>query len=72
VPRGVPHTFRVVGDGPARVLGIGLPGVIESLFREIGRPAEGPGLPPSAAVDVAAVAAAAARAGTTFIGPPLA
>ena len=50
LPRGVAHTFRVVGDAPARLLTFGLPGGMEGFFRDAGRSADGPGLPPVAPV----------------------
>lgn len=72
LPRGIAHTFHVVGDRPVRMLSIGVPGGLESFFREAGRPAEGTGLPPEAPVDVAALQAIAARHNLEFVGPPLA
>jgi hypothetical protein len=71
LPRGVAHTFRVLGETPARVLGIAVPGGIEGFFRDVGRPAEGPGLPPAGPIDMAALAQAASRHGNEFVGPPL-
>ena len=64
-------TFKATGDTPARVLAIAVPGGIEDFFREVGSPAEGPGLPPPAPVDIAALAQAAARHGNEFVGLPL-
>ncbi len=71
LPSGIAHTFRVIGDGPARVLGIAVPGGIEGFFRELARPAETPGLPPQGPIDHAALQQAAARHGNEFVGPPL-
>jgi len=50
VPRGVPHTFRVLGERPARWLGIFSPGRYVGLVEELGplMPVNGP--PDSAAV----------------------
>jgi len=44
IPRGVPHTFRVVGERPARWLGLFAPGRYVRLLEELGRvlPAHGP------------------------------
>lgn len=44
VPRGVAHTFRVVGDGPARWIGIFSPGRYVGLIEELGQvlPEAGP------------------------------
>lgn len=45
VPRDVPHTYRVVGDSPARLLIIISPPGFEEAFFEAGVPPEAPGLP---------------------------
>jgi mannose-6-phosphate isomerase-like protein (cupin superfamily) len=71
-PRGVPHTFRLEGNLPARLLVLLTPGGGEGFFIEAGRPAAGPGLPPPGPPDVAALAAVAARYHQEFVGPPLA
>lgn len=34
LPRGIPHTFRVVGDRPGRILAIATPGGFENFFVE--------------------------------------
>ena len=39
LPRGVPHTFSVLGDDVARFLVICSPAGIEGLFQELGEPA---------------------------------
>jgi mannose-6-phosphate isomerase-like protein (cupin superfamily) len=72
MPRGVPHTFRVDSDG-AVILGVMTPGNFESLFRELGVPAQSRTLPPAGAVpfDVARVMAAQEERGTHVVGPPL-
>lgn len=73
MPRGVPHTFRVGSDG-AVILGVMTPGHFESLFRELGVPAQNRALPPADTVpfDVARVIAAQEERGTRVVGPPLA
>jgi len=71
-PRGAPHTFRLEGDTPARLLVLLTPGGGEGFFIAAGRPAAGPGLPPPAPPDVASLAAAAARFHQENIGPPMA
>jgi len=53
LPLGVPDTFRVTGGSPARFLTLAVPGGLEGFFRDAGRPAEGPGLPPQTPPDVA-------------------
>jgi quercetin dioxygenase-like cupin family protein len=70
LPSGVPHTFSVV-SGPARFLTFGVPGGLDEFFREAGRPAEGPGLPPVEPLDVARMAQVAARHNNEIVGPPL-
>jgi hypothetical protein len=70
--RGVPHTFVVEGDRPARMLTLITPGGGEAFFREAGRPAESDGLPPAAPPDIAALKRAGAMFGSEIVGPPMA
>lgn len=65
VPRGTEHTFRVVGDLPARMLTIMTPGGFEGFFAEM---AEHNCRIPE---DMDRVAAIGTRFGLTFTGPPL-
>ena len=55
LPRGVPHTFLVDADRPARMLTLLSPGGGEGVFVDGGRPAEHDGLPPAGPFDVAAL-----------------
>jgi mannose-6-phosphate isomerase-like protein (cupin superfamily) len=71
LPKDVPHTFVVEGDAPARILELALPGGLERFHVEGGKPAEGPGLPPPAAPDIAMLDQLAARYGVRHIGPPI-
>jgi mannose-6-phosphate isomerase-like protein (cupin superfamily) len=71
-PRGVPHTFRLEGGAPARLLVLLTPGGGEGYFVEAGRPAAGPGLPLPAPPDVTMLAAIGAKYHQENIGPPLA
>lgn len=71
-PRGVAHTFRLEGDAPVRLLVLLTPGGGEGFFRDAGRPAAGPGLPPPAPPDLATLGAVAAQYHQENIGPPLA
>jgi mannose-6-phosphate isomerase-like protein (cupin superfamily) len=65
LPRGVPHTFRNVGEGPGRKLVVVTPGGFEGLFPAVA--ARGLRLPD----DMAELAAmAAAEYGLVFLGPP--
>ncbi len=66
-PPEVPHTFMVIGDQPARIVGINWPGgfhrmyaAIEEGFRETGE------------VDPGAIAAIGEPLGVKVLGPPLA
>ena len=68
----IAHTFRVVGDRPARFLTIAVPGGLEGFFRDAGRPADGPGLPRGGAVDVGLLKQVSERYNAEIVGPPLA
>jgi mannose-6-phosphate isomerase-like protein (cupin superfamily) len=46
MPRGVPHTFRVVGDRPARILLVHDNPSFRDLIRDLGTPAPARTLPP--------------------------
>ena len=70
-PRGVPHTFRLEGGTPARLLVLIVPGGGEGFFVEAGRPAAGAGLPPPGPPDIARLQAVAAKYHMEFVGPPL-
>lgn len=74
-PKNVPHQFRVVSPQGAHCLTIARGGDFEAMLREMGRPAEGPGLPPRAAPTpeaIAALTAACARRAIDILGAPLA
>jgi|SRR5262245_57504959 len=71
LPRGVPHTFVVEGDAPARMLTLLVPGGGEGVFIEGGRPAEHDGLPPAQPPDIAALKAVSERYGAEIVGPPM-
>lgn len=72
LPRGVPHTFVVEGDSPARLLSICSPGGFEEFFAAAGRPAEDDGLPPQGPQDLERLQRVAKEFGLEFVGPPLA
>jgi len=59
---GIPHAFRVTGDGTARVLLSIVPAGIEDMFREPVRLPEGP-------PDLEGVAAICGRYGVRFVEP---
>ena len=71
LPRGVPHTFRVDGTAPARMLTLLTPGGGEAFFVEGGRPAERATLPPEGPPDLARLQRVAHEFGSEFVGPPL-
>jgi mannose-6-phosphate isomerase-like protein (cupin superfamily) len=72
LPRGVPHTFVVEGDKPARLLSICVPGGFERFFVAAGRPPRHDGLPHRAPPDVALLRRVGSDFGLEFVGPPLA
>jgi len=70
LPRGIPHLF-VVSDGPVRGLQITAPAGFERFIGELGRPAQGPGLPgPSPRPDVPRFIDVSRRHGIETLGPP--
>lgn len=71
LPRGVPHTYRVDGELPARLTTVITPGGMEDFFAKAGRPAEGPGLPPQAPPNIEALTRWSAEFGIQIVGPPL-
>jgi mannose-6-phosphate isomerase-like protein (cupin superfamily) len=71
LPRGVPHTFVVEGDKPARWLTLTTPGGGEGFFVDAGRPAESDGFPPQAPIDIDLLRRVSAKYGDEIVGPPL-
>ncbi len=71
VPRGVAHGFRNVGDTPARMLIINLPGGLhENFFREAGDPVtDATAFPPMSPPDIPRLLAAAGRYGIEMLPP---
>jgi mannose-6-phosphate isomerase-like protein (cupin superfamily) len=70
-PRGVPHTYRVVSDVPARTLVTVVPAGFDRFVRDAGEPARGAVLPPQdAEPDMARLMRAADDAGIEILGPP--
>ncbi|HET7457951.1 MAG TPA: quercetin 2,3-dioxygenase [Gemmatimonadaceae bacterium] len=72
LPRGVPHTYRVDGDTPLRMLTLLTPGGGEGFFVDGGRPAERLTMAPPGRPDLALLERVAHEYGAEFIGPPLA
>jgi mannose-6-phosphate isomerase-like protein (cupin superfamily) len=72
LPRGVPHTFWVQGDRPARMLAIFTPGGIERMFVESGEPTDAAHLPEAlGGTPPGSLDALTARYNVEHIGPPL-
>jgi quercetin dioxygenase-like cupin family protein len=74
-PKGVPHTFRVDSDQPARCLAICTPGDFAGFVVAASRPAERPEVPPAPPgpptdAEVAATSELAAKHGIDILGPP--
>jgi mannose-6-phosphate isomerase-like protein (cupin superfamily) len=72
MPRGVPHTFRVVGDHEARILLVHDNPSFRDLIRDLGTPAEARTLPPIPAFPAPdELARVAAAHDLTPVGPPM-
>ena len=72
LPRDVPHTFLVVGEQDAIMLGLLTPGGSERYFADIGVPVTSPTPPPPGPPDLEAVRRADERWNTeSLVGPPL-
>ena len=72
-PRGLPHTWGVVSEQPARILAVVTPCGFEDFVRAFGQAAPELVLPPAPDTppDMDAAIAAAAEGGIRFLGPPL-
>lgn len=70
LPKGVPHSFRVEGDRPARLLVVSLPSGLLSFFAAIGQTATERVLPPVDPHDITRMQAAADEFGINLLGPP--
>jgi mannose-6-phosphate isomerase-like protein (cupin superfamily) len=72
MPRGVPHTFRVVGDRDARILLVHDNATFRDLIRDVGVPAESHIVPPAPVFPpMDELAGIAASHDLTPVGPPL-
>jgi mannose-6-phosphate isomerase-like protein (cupin superfamily) len=69
LPRGIPHSF-VVTEGPVSGLQITTPSGFEQFIAELGRPAQGPGLPAPSPPDIPLLIEAGQRFGHQIVGPP--
>ena len=70
LPKRVPHSFRVEGDRPARILVLSMPSGVLSFFAAIGEPATERVLPPVDPHDIERMQAAANTYGIDLLGPP--
>lgn len=70
LPRLVPHSWRVIGAEPVRMLAFFTPAGVEGFFQALGRPAEAPTPPPPSAPDLPKVIQTAGEYGIHPIGPP--
>jgi quercetin dioxygenase-like cupin family protein len=73
VPRGTLHTYRNVGTGPARYLGMVTPAGLEKFFEEVGVPTATSGKsspPPFEQEDVDRLLAVAPKYGLEILSPP--
>jgi mannose-6-phosphate isomerase-like protein (cupin superfamily) len=75
-PKGVAHTYRIESADGARWLTVTCGEEFERFVRAVGRPAEGPGLPPRSGpptpAQVQTLAEACLQHGIELVGPPLA
>ena len=69
-PRDLPHTFRVTGEGQARLLQFTFPGGLEHFFVEAGEPAPRRELPPPGPPNVGPVLALAGKYRIEVQPPP--
>lgn len=70
-PRNQPHTFRVTGPDPARLLVIVSPPGFEGFSAELGRPAEALTPPPPAQPDMEKLALLTEKYGIEIVAPPV-
>jgi mannose-6-phosphate isomerase-like protein (cupin superfamily) len=69
-PRGVPHTYRVTGEEPARFLVTSSTGAFAAFVQAFGEPAERRALPTDVVPDVERLGRLAAEHGIELLGPP--
>jgi hypothetical protein len=72
MPRGVPHTFRVIGDRPARILTVHDHAAFRDFVRELGAPAAELMPPPTPSFPaLEELARVAAAHDLRPVGPPM-
>lgn len=72
MPLGIPHGFKVIGSGNARLLHASIPGGSEEFHAEMGVPAAELTTPPPLPVDLARAVEVGAKYGMDTVGPPVA
>lgn len=70
MPRNIPHTFRVEGTEPAKLLQLNTPAGLEQFFVEMGEPAQGLTLPPAGPPDIEKLLSLAPKYNFEILGPP--
>lgn len=70
MPRGIPHSTQVTGDGTARALMLFAPGGFERFFIEAGTSTDRRELPPPSLPDPARLAAIGKKYDVDIVGPP--
>lgn len=70
LPRGIPHSFSVVGNGQARMLQLSWPAQFERFAAEMGEPAAEMVLPEPREVDVPRLLSVAPKYGIEMLPPP--
>jgi mannose-6-phosphate isomerase-like protein (cupin superfamily) len=70
LPRGVPHSFSVSGDGQARMLQLSWPAQFERFAAEMGEPATAMIMPEPRELDVAKLLDVAPKYGIEMLPPP--
>jgi mannose-6-phosphate isomerase-like protein (cupin superfamily) len=71
LPRGVPHSFWVQGDEPARMLAVFTPGGVEAMFTASGAPTDRAHLPDGESTPPGNLEALSADFRVEHVGPPL-
>ena len=69
-PKGVPHTYRITSETPARFIVTSSTGSFAAFVQAYGVPAERPELPEPGAPDVERLGRLAAEHGIELLGPP--
>jgi mannose-6-phosphate isomerase-like protein (cupin superfamily) len=69
-PKGVPHSYRIEGERPARFIVTSSTGAFAAFVQAYGVPAERPELPTGVVPDVERLGRLAAEHGIELLGPP--